>query len=72
MKRSVEISASELVELIKDKLGITVPIQCVGLSASCLDLHDTGYGMLQLRSITLNWDEGKPASAWDRGGPGDR
>lgn len=67
MKRTIEISQGELVDLIKEKLGITVPTQCIGISASCLDTHDTGYGMLTIRSITLQWDEGKKErDTWDR------
>jgi hypothetical protein len=59
MKRTVEISHAELIELLKKALNIGTPAQCIGLSAHCNDTRDLGYGMLNVQSISLSWDEGK-------------
>ena len=70
MKHQIEISHAELIDLIKKALNITTPSQQIGLSAHCSNHHDTGYGKLDVTSISLSWDQG--SSAWERSGPGDR
>jgi len=68
MKHKIEISHAELIELLKKALKIDVPTQCIGLSAHCNDLHDTGYGMMQVRSISLDRDKDDLGNrdVWDR------
>lgn len=65
MKRSIEISHTELVEILKKELNITTPTQSIELSVQVHTHHDK---VTDIRSINMSWDEGvsRDSNTWDR------
>ena len=65
MKRSIEISHGELIELLKKTLNVSTPSQSIELTAQ-VHLHDDN--VTDIRAITIAWDEGvsRDSNTWDR------